>query len=192
MEWLAVSIVVVGATYFAIHYRGFRRGLLFMLLGIAVLAAIGGVVGYFYDQRQDEKRRMARQLIKPDQLEISDAILSIGTLSEVKAVITNKSSFHLKELALRVTVVDCPTNFFDKFDPPSASGYEPVKKAEPGAGKSVGKCTAVGEYVAREYGLNIPSGQKRAFNGYVRFENLPPLKPNEWSWYYSVVEIVAE
>ena len=192
MEWLAFVIVVLGTIYFAIHNRGFRRGLLFTILGIALLAAVGGVVGYFNDQQNEQRRQIARTLIKPDQLEITDATLSIGTLSEMKAIVANKSPHQLAELALKVTVVDCPANIFDKFDPPPPPGFEPVKKSRPEIGEPFGKCSAVGEYVVREYGLKIPSRQKRAFRGYVSFPNLPPLEQNEWSWHYSIIEIVAD
>jgi hypothetical protein len=190
MEWLAFAILAVGVTYFAIHYRGFRRGLLFTLLGIVVLAAIGGVVAYFYSKHEDEKHRIAGQLIKPDQVEIADAALSLDDITSQVSV-TNKSPFLLKDLALRVTVLDCPSNVFDKFDPQMPSGLAGTK-GDLLPAKPAGKCTAVGEDVAKEYGLNIPSGQKRAFKRYVSFRNLPPLKPKEWSWHYSIVEVVAD
>jgi hypothetical protein len=99
MGWLAFAILVLGTIYFAVHYRGFRRGLLFVLLGLVALAAVGGVVAWFHSQQEEHRRLVAKTLIKPEQ--------------------------------------------------------------------------------------------KRAFRGYVRFDNLPPLKPNEWSWHYSIVEIVA-
>jgi hypothetical protein len=189
MDWLALAVVVVGTVYFTIHYPGFRRGLLFALLGIVALLVLGGVVGWFHSQQEAQQRQIARALIKPDQIEITDAMLWIG--SEMKAVVTNKSPYHLADLALKVTVMDCPANVFDKFDPSPPPGFVLDRpSAEPRSGKEV-KCTAVGQYVAKEYGVNIPSGQKRAFRGYVRFDNLPPLKPNEWRWHYSIDEIVA-
>ena len=122
MEWIAFSIVVIGTIYFSIHYRRFRRGLMFTLLGVAVLAAVGGIVAYFYNQHEEQRRQVARALIKPDQIEIAEATLSIGILSEMKAVVTNNSPYHLAELALRVTVMDCPAKAFDKFDPPPPQG----------------------------------------------------------------------
>ena len=57
MAWLAFALVVLGIIYFAINYRGFRRGLLFTLLGITVL---GGVVAYFYNQQEEQRRQAER------------------------------------------------------------------------------------------------------------------------------------
>lgn len=216
MAWLAFALVVLGIIYFAINYRGFRRGLLFTLLGITVLGAVGGVVAYFYNQQEEQRRQAERHaaltLIKPNQVETTDATLSIGTYSEMKATVTNKSAYHLKELALKITVVDCPatgttvipkaagkgdvaqmrqrsepSNPFDKIDPTARASKDDWSDL----GVPVAKCTAIGQYIATEYALNIPSGQKRAFTGYVRLDHLPPLKPNEWSWNYSIVEVVA-
>ncbi|MGE3915431.1 MAG: hypothetical protein AB7F78_06995 [Hyphomicrobiaceae bacterium] len=192
MDWIALSIFVLGTTYFAIQYRGFRRGLLLMLLGLVALAAVGGIYSYFHNLQQDQRRQVALSIIAPNQIELAEAALSLGVPSEMKAVVANNSPHQLAELAVRVTVMDCPAKVFDKVYPPQ-TGDESVKKGDPWAEfRTQGaKCAAVGQDVARHYGLNVPSGQKRAFRGYVRFDNLPPLKPNEWSWRYSIVEIVA-
>jgi len=190
MGELALAIVLLGTVYFAIHYRGFRRGLIFTLLGVFVLAAVSGVVVWFYSQQEAQRRKIARTLIKSDQLEITDATLSIGTSAEMKALVTNRSPYPLKELTLEVTVIDCPTNFFDRSD---SSPLSPVKKGEEQPEKKDRKCTAVGQSVVREYWIgSIPSGQKRTFSGHARFDNLPPLKSNEWTWHYSIAEIVAD
>jgi len=53
MAWLAFAIVVLGAICSAINYRGFRRVLMFTLLGIAVLAAAGEIVANFYNQLEE-------------------------------------------------------------------------------------------------------------------------------------------
>ena len=191
MEWMAFSALVLGTFYFVIHYRGFRRTLTFTILGVVVLAVVGGIVSYLFDQQAQQRRQVASLLIKPNQIEIADAKLSIGISAELKAVVTNKSPYDLAELALMVTVMDCPGNAFYESAPPPPSGYVLEKQGEQSSEKNSVKCNAVGEYVARDYGINIPKGQKRAFEGYVHFYNLPPLKPNEWSWHYSIVEIVA-
>jgi len=195
MGWLALAIVVIGTIYFAIHYRGFRRGLLFSAVGLLLLAAVGATIAWFHSQQEEQRRTVAKTLIKPEQIEISDATLSIGIGSELKAAITNRSSHHLAELALKVTVMDCPQNYFDKFDPVSevpkgVVGEEnPFTKYKQAANA---KCNIVGQYVVRQYGIDIPSGQKRAFSGHPYFTNLPHLKPNEWSWNYAIEEIVAK
>ncbi|MCC3246755.1 hypothetical protein LG047_15760 [Methylocystis sp. WRRC1] len=75
MEWLALSIAFVATIYFAIHYRGFRRGLLFLAAGAVVLAAMAAI--YFWnDSRQTEARRqIASKLISREQIIISNAQL---------------------------------------------------------------------------------------------------------------------
>jgi hypothetical protein len=184
--------MVLGTIYFAVHYRGFRRGLAFTLVALVALVAVGGIVGWLYSQQEEQQRQVARTLIKPEQIEITDATLSIGTYSEMKAAVTNKSPYLLVELALMVKVLDC--KYYDSANQPTAPppGFVPDKSKDgPHAGNIVGKCTTVGQYVAREYSLNIPSGQKRAFRGYVRFDNLPPLREKEWTWHYTIQEIVA-
>jgi hypothetical protein len=53
------------------------------------------------------------------------------------------------------------------------------------------KCSVIGEGIASSSSMSIPSGQSRAFDESVEFRNLPPLKPNEWSWTYSIDRISA-
>jgi hypothetical protein len=270
MEWLALSIALLGTIYFAIHYRGFRRGLMYAVGGVVTLAAMTAI--YFWnDNRQTAGRRqIASTLIRPDQIEILDAKLALGVAPQLSGTVINRSSHALAELAVKVAVTDCPNtnpfllppgyvldtapaparqsvagaaprdarlkkvdfnpfagdaavkhpqagyvldaappaapkNFFDQFDEPAPAParqapdtpeavaarnaehekpWERYKKAQDNA-----QCGIVGEHVEQVYSINVPAGQKRAFNTSVYLPNLPELK--DWSWSYSIEQVIA-
>ncbi len=108
MEWLAFSIACVATIYFAIHYRGFRRGLMFVAGGVVALSAAWAIY-FWHDNRQTEARRqIASKLIRLDQIEILDAKLALGSSPKVSGTIVNRSDHELSELAIKVWVSDCP------------------------------------------------------------------------------------
>lgn len=203
MEWLALSIAFLGTIYFAIHYRGFRRGLLYVVGGLAGLGVIGGLVAWYNNHQSEERRRVASTLIEHGQIEIADAKLSLGITSELSAVVTNRSGHDLAELSLKVIVTDCPRNLFADLIPPQPpSGFvldpktgSPEKsRANPfdqfDKSKDAPKCGIVGQDLVRAYSIDVPRGQKRAFKAYVSLRNLPEMK--EWSWHYTIEQIVAK
>ena len=63
MAWLAAAIFGVSVIYFAIHYRGFRKGLLIALGVIAGFGALGDAYLYLDQQQAALKREAARRLI---------------------------------------------------------------------------------------------------------------------------------
>ena len=139
MEWLAFSIALLGTIYFAIHYRGFRRGLMYAVGGVVTLAAIAAIYFWNDNRRTEAQRQIASKLIRPDQIEILDAKLALGVAPQLSGTVINRSSHALAELAVKVVVTDCPNtnpfalyvplkpptgtkkaNFFDQFDEPAA------------------------------------------------------------------------
>lgn len=171
MAWLALAVALLGLIYFSIAYEGFRRILIRVaIIGTAVIAALGLFVWGAItvdEQRRDADARVARSLVSPDQVTISDATLKLSDFSELSAIVTNNSGYEIQSLTLKVTIRDCPS-------------LNDARK----------RCDVIGEASATDYGLTIPARQKRAFEAYPRFDNLPNVK--EWSWSYTIGEIRAK
>ena len=293
MEWLAFSIACVATIYFAIHYRGFRRGLMFVAGGLVALSA-AWVIYFWHDDRQTEARRqIASKLIRPDQIGVLDAKLALGSFPQLNGTIINRSDHELAELAIKTVVSDCPRfaakidgkrwklaslapappveptapaqnqdqkaapnsdhekpwerykkeqdakngvgpGMFDDLLPRKASpssgvvklaidgvgtveiddsfqslgaeeqnvivediakqvkaGIKSSDQVEPQAKKlDAAQCGIVGEGVAHLYSIDVPKGQKRAFETHVTLPKLPEMK--EWSWRYSIEEAIAK
>jgi hypothetical protein len=195
MEWLALSIVFVATIYFAIHYPAFRRTLIFVAVGSIGLAVTGAAYLWHDNWRTEERRQNASKLISSQQIQIEGLALSLGPYStKLTGTVVNKSEFELSELAIKVLVYDCPRISFDDLIPsesrPEAGSadtkpWERYKKAQEDS-----HCGVVGEGVARASSINVPKGQKRAFEEYVSLPRLPDMK--EWSWSYSVEETIAK
>lgn len=113
MEWLALSISLLGTIHFAIHYRGFRRVLMYATGGMVVLAALAATVILYNNHQREDRRQVASTLIRPDQIEILDAELTLGTFPQLRGNAINRSGYELAELAVKVTVTDCPQNLFE-------------------------------------------------------------------------------
>jgi hypothetical protein len=95
-----------------------------------------------------ENRRIAKSLITPDETEISDAVLSLGQIPELSAIVTNDSRYELAELALKVIVIDC--NDQTPKPPKSFVLDKKIQDAE--------RCSVVGQDMAHVYSIDVPSG----------------------------------
>ena len=62
MEWVAFAIVALGTTYFAVHYRGFRRGLLFALVGLIALVVVCGAFIWLENEQYSQEHRDPREV----------------------------------------------------------------------------------------------------------------------------------
>ena len=183
-----------GTIYFAIHYRGFRHGLLYILGGLTMLCVLGGLGMWYSSYQSAERRRAAAMLIKANEIKITGAKLSLGIAPELSGVVTNRSAYDLAELLIKVTVTDCPRNILADLIPPKTEEtskrpgrkpWEQFKKAQDTA-----NCGIVGEDVVQVYSIDVPRGQKRAFSTFVSLRNLPKMK--QWSWHYSIKKIIAK
>ena len=175
MGWLALVIVLLGGTYFVVNYRSVRKALLIIggiVLGLSVVLAVAAfVTNYFEEKKRAIERTAALMRIKPSQIEVADAELQLGSLGQITATVSNRSTYTLTELTLRIQVFDCaPSDVL--------------------AGKQ--DCAVVGENTVTEYGFNIPPQQRRRMEEYVSFNNLPALKPDAWTWRYEIVAISGE
>jgi hypothetical protein len=153
MEWLALSIAFVATLYFSVHFPGFRRGVCFVLVALIMLASAGGAYFWFDAKRADAQRDAASKLISPKQILLTDAKLKPEPYSGITGAVLNKSSHALKEIEIQILLADCPAST----DDPSASG-----------------CTVVADETAN-ISVEIPAGQKRAFDKYLSLTNLPSI-----------------
>ena len=154
MGWFLAVIVILFVIWLAVASPGFRYVLLFGVLGSGL---------YFWSvQEQEEKRRQqARVAIKPTEIAIGDARLSMESVGKFTATVTNNSKFPLKALTLRISIEDC---------------------AEKGT-----QCRVVGEDTVSQY-LQVPASQVRAMDTYANFSNLPALKNPRWFYRIETVE----
>ena len=194
MEWVALSIAILGIIYFTINYGGFRRVLAFIGAGLVGLAVIASLYMAYEDFRETQRRSAAKELIEPNQIEISEAKLSMGIVKDIEFTVTNRSPYDLAELSLNVTLMDCSTEIKKE----SQRGIDSRSRDQPTSEESKNRfepwqqdpeCIIVGEDTVRESTL-VPSGQKRAFKAFVSFSDLPKLE--DPSWYYDIKEIVAK
>lgn len=162
MGWLAAAIFGVAVLYFAIHHPGFRKVVLITLAVIVAAAVAGGGYLYLDSQQQAKRSAYAKTLIKQGDVDFFGLTLgsSYGSHS-VKGTVRNRSPYPLKSFRMKITVQDCPA----------------------------GKCETIGEYEMSEYGIDVPSGQIRSFDGYASFPGMP--MPVAQQWYYSVTELEA-
>ena len=156
MGWFLAAIVVVLVVYLAVINRQFRYFLLIVIAGIAAY-------GYYANILSENRKELARKLIKPTEIEIQEAELSVGPFGRLTARVRNRSRYTLTNLSLRVIVRDC----------------EPDGK----------QCITVGESNASQY-LTIPPGQTRAMNASVYFSDLPKLR--KWHWDFHIKEIEGQ
>ncbi|MCA1366481.1 hypothetical protein I6F15_03550 [Bradyrhizobium sp. BRP14] len=162
MAWLAAAIVVVAVLYFSIHHPGFRKVVLITLAVVVAAAAAGGGYLYWQSERQAARSAYAKTLITKDDIDFYNLTLqsSYGSHS-VRGTVRNRSLYPLKSFGMRITIQDCPA----------------------------GKCETIGEYNMWQYGVDVPPGQVRSFDGYVSFPGMPT--PVAQQWYYSVTELEA-
>jgi hypothetical protein len=112
MEWLALSLAFIATMFFSLHYPSFRRGLahvavVLIATTIAVVAAIG-LFSWVQSLRTEARRQAASKLIKPEQIELVEPSLTLGTPPSLAATILNKSKYDLAELEIRILLSDCP------------------------------------------------------------------------------------
>jgi hypothetical protein len=159
MGLLVAVIVLFAIIYLAAVSSGFRIVLLVVLAAALPL-------GYFWYHQsakesadQERKLSIARSLVKPSDLEITDSKLTPPsypglTLWNFYGVIKNNSDYEIESMALTIEITNCD------------------------AGDS--NCVVVGSGIARRDFLRIPRGQARAFDVNFPLENLPKLE--KWKW----------
>ncbi|AWC22461.1 hypothetical protein CO731_01925 [Aminobacter sp. MSH1] len=164
MAWVAAAMFGVAVIYFAIHYPGFRKVVLWCLAGIVALGAVGGAYAYWDSVRQAKRTAYAKTLINERDVDFYDLTMGSNGLGghTVKGTVRNRSSHILGSFKLRIIVQDCPE----------------------------GKCETIGENEIWETYINVPPGQVRAFDTYVSFYNMPAPKAQRWN--YGVMELEAK
>lgn len=162
MEWLFALGAVALLVWLAVKFRGFRLG----ILGLLMLIVAGGGVWYLYHQMEEQR---LRTLISPQQLEFRDFTMeTAGYTRAVTGTLKNNSPLYtLRTVTLAYRVQDCPR---DEQAPRS-------------------QCETVGQETRTAY-VSVPPGQIREFRSSVSFPNMPPIK-GRIVWNFDVVEVVA-
>jgi hypothetical protein len=112
MEWLALSLAFIATMFFSLHYPSFRRRLahiavVLIATTIAVVAAIG-LFSWVQGAQTEARRQAASKLIKPEQIELVEPKLTLGTFPSLTGTILNKSKHDLAELEIMIRLSDCP------------------------------------------------------------------------------------
>lgn len=170
MITIAVSAgVLLLIIWLAIRFRAAR----WILLSIPVALVIAFMVWQTFsgwEQYQHDER--VRTLIKPDEIDIQDAVFELKEPSSVrkqreanlKFHLANRSSHTLSGLTLRVTLTNCDEN---------------------GSNCQVaGVADMSGSYIF------LAPGAEDEVKRWMKFDSLPPLK--KWDWSYELVEIRAK
>jgi hypothetical protein len=162
MAWLAAAIFGVAVIYFAIHYPGFRKVVLWCV-AIAVALGVAGGAYFYWDSLQQAKRTAyAKTLIHQDEVDFYDMKMSGDIARSVRGMVRNRSAYTLRSFRLGVVVQDCPDV----------------------------KCETIGEDEAWVSYIDVPPGQVRAFDTYVNFSHMPTPKAMQWN--YRVTELQAK
>jgi hypothetical protein len=161
MTWIAAIVVVAALVWLSLKSPGFR----IFLLAAAVLAGAGV---WWFGERSEERAKLADELIKPSEVQLSDLSLrdSIGTRKVFTGRIKNLSTtYTLSAIALELTAYDCPDREITK------------------------SCDIIGQADVTA-GARVPPGQVRSFEQYVSFFNMPPARNFQWS--YGLERVQAE
>lgn len=125
---------------------------------VAVVLVGAGI--WWFVGRQEEKARLAGELIKPSEVQLSDLSLrdSVGTRKVFTGRVKNLSTaYTLSTISLRLTAYDCPDREITK------------------------ECDIIGQADATP-SVRVPPGQVRSFEEYVSFFNMPRARNFRWSY----------
>jgi hypothetical protein len=153
MTWIAGIVVVLALVWLSLKSPGFR---VFVLVAVVLVGA--GI--WWFVSRQEEKARLASELIKPSEVQLSDLSLrdSVGTRKVFTGRVKNLSTaYTLSTISLRLTAYDCP-------------GQEVTKE-----------CDIIGQADVTP-ALRVPPGEVRTFDEYVSFANMPKARNFRWSY----------
>lgn len=156
MQWIAAAIILVALIYFVLQFAEFRRFVKW--IGAAVMVVLVLVSAIFVAEYIDDekKRELAKALIKLDEIEVSDAYLTLKNgLATVKGRVRNKSLYELSSFDLVIQIKDC---------------------------RKVEDCDVVGEAIQSVY-LSVPAGQVRQLDEVISFTGTPELRRMEWTYY---------
>jgi hypothetical protein len=152
MVWIGGIAVVCIIVWLLVQSVAFRVFLL-------AAALIGAGAAWWFANREREESRLATEVIKPSELELSDVTLrhAVGTRRVISGRAKNLSAtYTLAGFSLRLTAYDCP-------------GQEITKE-----------CDIIGQADVAP-AVQVPPGQVRSFDEYVSFYNMPPARHFRWS-----------
>jgi hypothetical protein len=157
-------------------------------LALLFIAAAAGAGWFYYIQiQEDQRERLSRRLIRPDEIGFTNTVLAqtYGRW-KVKGNVTNRSSHELSGFTLKIIVQDCPVSATARPDP---YGWDRNLEGESKPSQSpveLQGCTTIGESDALA-SVSVPPNQMRSFERYLSLENMP--NPTKWEWTYNVEEV---
>ena len=161
MQWLIGSLALVASIILAFSYAQSRRALLATAAVIAILAIAATALLLLEGKRDTERDRLARGLIKPQEVSITDATFAneFGNW-RLRGTLVNHSAHRVGGLTVRVTVEDCPA---------------PVP------------CKKIGENVTSTVGLDIAPQATQRIGLIVSLPDMPT--PRAIKWAYEITEV---
>lgn len=154
MGWVAAGLVLL---FLMLRFPKFGLA----VLGAAVLGSLYLYVENERSSRETEQlQKEAQSLERLRILKLEDAKLALdGVLSKAYGSITNESDYQtVTSFKMKVLVYDCPDR--QALD---------------------AKCTVVGDDEETIY-VEVPPRQKRSFESFFGFRDLPRMGPDKWSW----------
>jgi hypothetical protein len=163
MQWLIALLALILFIALAIRFSQSRRALMATAAIIALLAAAGSALLYVENRQSAERTREARGLIRPEEIDITDASFTYEYGRwHLRGTLVNHSPHTITGLTLHVRVEDCP---------PRAA------------------CETVGEADTSTVGLNVAPRQTHRLDLIVRLPDMPT--PQAMKWDYTVTEVRA-
>jgi len=182
MMWLVVIVIVV-ALAFAVPRFG--KMLLIISGVLLVLGLLAAAALYVVKQREDAAREEAKKLINRDDLEFVDMALRGGNVLpgsyRLIGRVRNRSTFHLSELRLKLTLRDCPKGVVPSPRP------EHFTDAERNVFRRA--CEVVGEEQEHVY-ASVPAHQARDLDQLVSFSGFKDIR-GDLVWDYAILETVG-
>ncbi len=163
MQWLIGSVALAMFIILAFRFSQSRRALLATCGVIAILAAAATGLVLHESRQSDERSRLARDLIKPAEIGISDTTLTYEYGSwHLRGTLVNHSGHGIAGLTLHVSVQDCS-------EPPA--------------------CKTIGEKDASIVGIDIAPRRTGRFALKVYLPDMP--MPTAMKWSYEIKQVRA-
>ena len=152
MGWIIGIIAVIVFLWMMIAYPRFR-------VTVIVIIVLAGLGIWWATENQKKKQRLALDLIKPAEIELTEFRIAGGTASwDVTGKVKNLSpSYTLLSISLEITAYDCPGEEINS------------------------QCDIIGEDTVTP-SVGAPPGQVRSFDTYAFFSNMPEARNLLWRY----------
>lgn len=165
--WIFASVALASAVFVLSRFPKARRYTLYIAVSFIILCVGLLAIIWINQTIEDRKRKVAKTLIDPSFVAVSDSTLRIdGALSELRGTLTNKSMFPIERVEFTIAVVICQ----DKTPCPN----DKVAVTADGA-----------TYI------NIPSGGTKPIQAYVDIGGFTLPRDKNWEWSFLKLTPIA-